>query len=132
MHIERVRSAYRAGTIIALLYLFWIIAPTVWPHVVTYGHLVANGARASRNANEDPNKLRGPILEAMLVQSGHFPADSEPQCQPANREWDYVCSYMPAPLRSRARLQFGVNVDSQRWTKVSSIVAEGTPVPAPQ
>jgi len=127
MHIERVHSAYRVATIIALLYLFWIITPTVWPHVVTYGHLVTSSARGV-----DPTKLRAPILEAMLLQSGHFPPDSQPQCQPANREWDYVCSYMPSPMRSRARLQFGVDVDSQRWTKVASIVAEGTPVPAPQ
>jgi len=100
---------------------------TVWPHVVTYGHLVTSSARGV-----DPTKLRAPILEAMLLQSGHFPPDSQPQCQPANREWDYVCSYMPKARQSSARLQFGVDVDSQRWTKVASIVAEGTPVPAPQ
>ena len=108
-----------------------LITPTVWPHVVTYWHLVSGSAQASRTLKVDPTKLRAPILEAMLRQSGHFPG-SEPQCQPANRDWDYVCSYVPAPLRSRARLQFGVNVDSQSWTEVSSIVAGGTPVPAPQ
>ena len=132
MHIERVHSAYRLATIIALLYALWVVTPTVWPHVVTYGELIAGSARASRSANADPNKLRAPVLEAMLQQSGHFPADSEPHCQPLSPEWDYVCSYMPAPLQSRARLRFGVNVDSQRWTKVSSIVGESTPVPAPQ
>ena len=132
VHIERARAAYRAATIIALLYLLWVITPTVWPHVVTYGQLVAGSARASRAANADRNKLRAPALESMLLQSGHFPADSEPHCQPLSREWDYVCSYIPTPLQSRARLHFGVNVDSQRWIKVSSIVAEGTPVPAPQ
>ena len=132
MHIERVHSAYRVATIIALLYALWAITPTVWPHVVTYGQLVASSARASRASKVDPNRLRAPALESMLLQSGHFPAESEPHCQPVSLEWDYVCSYMPAPLQSRARLHFGVNVDSQRWIKVSSIVAEGTPVPAPQ
>ena len=132
MHIERVHSAYRAATIIALLYALWVVTPTVWPHVVTYGRLVASGARSSKAADERPNKLHAPALESMLVQSGHFPEDSQPHCQPLSRQWDYVCSYMPTPLHSRARLHFGVNVDSQRWIKVSSIVAEGTPVPAPQ
>src|SRR5947207_12567647 len=96
MDIERVQSAYRLGTIIALLYAFWIITPTVWPGVRTYFTVVAGTARAPR-ASADPNKLSAAKLESMLLESKQFPADSRPHCQPSNRDWDYVCSYMPTP-----------------------------------
>jgi hypothetical protein len=130
--IERVQSAYRLATIIALLYAFWIITPTVWPHVRNYMNVVAGHAYASRTDSVDPNKLSAAKLESMLVQSEEFPSDSQPHCRAADRDWDYLCTYLPAASQSRLRLQFGVNVDSTHWLKVSSIVREGGPVPAPQ
>jgi hypothetical protein len=68
----------------------------------------------------------------MLLESKQFPPESQPRCQPAARDWDYVCSYIPDPRRSSARLQFGLDVDATRWIKVSSIVPLGTQVPGPQ
>lgn len=137
VHIERVNSAYRLGVCIALVYALWKFGPTLWPYVANYGHVVADGARASRAAaapqqqiQPQPNKLSAPKLEAMLLESRQFPPDSRPQCYPVPVNWDYVCSYTPKASQSTRRLQFGVKVDATRWVKVSSIVPVGSPVPA--
>jgi hypothetical protein len=124
------------------VYGLWKFAPTFWPYVANYGHVVRESARASRAASAAPQRneaqprsaaLQGKLsardLESMLLASKQFPPDSHPQCQPAFVNWDYVCSYMPKPSQSAGRLQFGVKVDATRWTQVSSIVPAGTPVP---
>jgi hypothetical protein len=141
VHIERLNSAYRLGIAIALVYALWKFAPTFWPGVIAYKNVVVDNARASRAAadagksrvaTDVPGKLSAANLESMLRESKQFPPDAEPRCQPAARDWDYVCSYMPEPRRSSARLQFGVQVDAARWLKVSSIVPTGVAVPAPR
>jgi hypothetical protein len=130
VHIERLNSAYRLGIAIALVYALW----TFWPGVMAYRDLVVGSARASRAtaAAPRPGKLSAANLETMLRESKQFPPDAEPRCQPAARDWDYVCSYMPERRRSSARLQFGVAVDAARWVKVSSMVPAGVAVPAPR
>jgi hypothetical protein len=54
------------------------------------------------------------------------------RCTPAARDWDYVCSYMPTPLQSATRLEFGVTVDEKQWVKTSPIVPAGTVIPPPR
>jgi hypothetical protein len=134
VHIERVSSAYRLGIAIALAYALWTLGPTFWPGVVAYKDVVVGSARASRTAASagERGKLSPANLETLLLQSKQFPPGSQPQCEPAPRDWDYVCSYIPQPGASAPRLQFGVNVDAMRWVKVSAMVPTGAAVPAPQ
>jgi hypothetical protein len=128
MHIERVNSAYRLGLGIALLYLLWTLAP----NLQSYANLVVRGAHQSQSVKAQRNKLSAVNLESALRQSKQFGSNSQLHCEPAAQDWDYVCSYMPTPLQSTTRLQFGVSVDATRWVKVSGVVPMGTILPSPQ
>jgi len=147
MHIERVNSAYRLGLGIALAYLLW----AQFPNIRTFVNLAASGARQSQavaaaqpnqvsaanfaaqlRQSKQRNKLSGEYLEVQLLQSKHFAWNSQLRCVVAARDWDYVCSYLPTPLQSRTRLQFGVNVDATRWLKVSDVVPAETILPPPK
>ena len=127
MHIERVNSAYRVGLSIALLYMLWLMIPDVR----RVGDLIVNGARRSRAAASQPKKLTAADLESALWQSKRFALNSQLRCETAARDWDYVCSYLPTPLQSQTRLQFGVTVDATQWVEVSSVVPVETMLPRP-
>jgi hypothetical protein len=138
MNAQRFNSAYRLALGIVLVYVLWMIVP----HAVAYAKLVGGGARRSQNARvqrQNPSavqrqnqKLTAPQLVALLVQTNQVAPNAELQCTAARRDWDYVCSYMPKPLASPRRLQFGLNVDATRWTKVSRHMPMGAAVLPPQ
>ena len=129
MHIERVNSAYRLGLGIALLYMLWTLAP----NIRSLANLAVSGARHSQTLDAaQRNKLSAANLESALRQSKQFAWNTQLRCEIAARDWDYVCSYMPTPLQSQTRLQFGVNVDATRWVKVSDVVPIETILPPPK
>jgi hypothetical protein len=119
-------SAYRVGLAIALVYATW----TLGPNVVSYADLVRRGAQPSAPATGP--KVSAEKLESMLIDAKQFAPDSRLDCQPADKHWDYVCTYLPTPRQSRERLQFGISVDAAKWVSVSRIVPMGTIIPAPR
>ena len=129
MDAARFNSAYRTVLGIVLVYVLFMLVP----HVVQYTKLVAGGTRPSKAREAGPRqKLSAPDLAALFAQANRLGADAQIRCEPATRDWDYVCSYIPTALKSQTRLHFGVTVDLKRWTKVSSIVPVGTPIPPPK
>jgi hypothetical protein len=128
MHVEDFNSAYRLGLGIALLYLLWIMVPDV----KRVANLVVAGARQSQANASQSTKLSAANLEAALWKSKRFALNSQLRCETAARDWDYVCSYLPTPLQSQTRLQFGVNVDATQWVKVSEFVPFETTLPPPR
>jgi hypothetical protein len=131
MHIERVNSAYRLGFLIAFIFVLWRFAPIVGPHVRTYFEVVGANARRSHTASAaKPGKVSARFVEATLQPN--FQLGSQLVCVPADRNWDYVCSYMLAPRRSRTTLQFGVTVDATSVLQISRAVPSGTEVPLPK
>jgi len=128
MDIERYNSAYRLGIGIALAYVIWLLIPVVR----NYADVVATTSRQSAQLNAERPKLSAAGLESELGQHTQFGQDSGIHCEPANRDWDYVCSYLPTPKQSPTRLQFGVTVDEKRWVDVSRVVPVGTIVPPPE
>jgi hypothetical protein len=129
MHIERVNSAYRLAFIIAFVYAVWTFAPVVGPHVRTYFEVVAANSR--RSVAVQPGKVSARFVEATLEPNGFQPG-SQLRCVLADRNWDYVCSYMPAPRQSRTTLQFGVTVDATQVLQVSRAVPLGSEIPPPK
>ena len=125
MDVLRFNSAYRLGLALALGYALW----TLGPNVMSYADLV-RGAQPSKAAKAP--KLSADRLESMLIEAKQFAPDSQLDCEPADKHWDYVCTYLPTPRHSRDRLQFGISVDAARWVEVSRIVPMGTIIPAPQ
>jgi hypothetical protein len=77
-------------------------------------------------------KLSPAALESLLIRAKQFAPNSGLRCNPAARDWDYVCSYMPTPLQSKTRLEFGVTVDEKRWLNVSRVVPAGSILPPPR
>lgn len=135
MHAERFNSAYRLAMGIVLIYVLWMIVP----HAIAYAKLIGGGARRSQNrgavqrqTTAQRDKLSAPELVALLVQTNQVAPNAELQCKAAPRDWDYVCSYMPKPLESPTRLQFGLNVDAKRWIKVSRHMPMAAVVLPPQ
>jgi hypothetical protein len=129
MDAERFHSAYRFALGIVLVYVLLMLVP----QAVQFSKLVAGGRRRPQTREAaSRQKLSAATLESTLRQSHGLGADSQLRCEPADRDWDYVCSYIPTALHSRTRLQFGVDVDAKRSTKVSSVVPVGTAVPPPQ
>jgi hypothetical protein len=126
---ERFHSAYRFALGIVLVYVLLMLVP----QAVQFSKLVTGGARRpqTRQAAAGP-KLSAANLESALRQAHRLGADAQLRCKPADRDWDYVCSYIPTALQSQTRLQFGVDVDAKRSTKISSVVPVGTAVPPPQ
>jgi len=126
---ERQYSAYRIGLGIALVYLVFVY---LIPAVLNYSALVTRTTRDSHRLIAQQHRLSAADLESMLRQQRQFAGPSQLQCTPAVREWDYVCIYLPTPLQSQTRLQFGVAVDSTRWVQVSRVVPIGTSIPPRQ
>lgn len=126
---ERFNSAYRLGIGIVLIYVLWQLVPSV----LSYTQLVGDATRYSRKAAAAQHqKLSAAKLESALVQLKQFGPNSQLHCTPADGGWDYVCSYLPTPLQSQTRLQFGVTVDATHWVKISRVVPMGTVVPPPR
>ena len=126
MKAERFHSAYRLGLGITLVYVLWLLVPAVRG----YTSLVVSTTRQSRMvAAAQRPKLTAANLESALRREPAFGPKSLIHCEPAARDWDYVCNYLPTPLQSPTRLQFGVSVDAVRWVKVSRVVPMGTILP---
>ena len=70
-------------------------------------------------------------LEEMLREAQVVRADSQVRCEPADRDWNYVCNHMPTPQQSAKRLQFGISVDASRCLAASAEVPLETDVPPP-
>jgi len=125
---ERFRSGYRAALTIALLFVLWMLIP----HVRAYGDLVMHQARESRKITAQLHKLSVADLQAEYVRARIVSPNAGLRCVSAEHDWDYVCSYMPTPLQSKARLAFGVIVDETRVLQTSRRVPEGAVLPSPQ
>jgi hypothetical protein len=114
MNAGRFKFAYGLGLALALVYVIWLLIPWVM------------------NYSAQRHKLSTVDLVSQLKQHKQFAGRSQLHCERAVRDWDYVCSYMPTPLQSKTRLQFGIAVDSTRWVQVSRAVPMGTIIPSPQ
>jgi hypothetical protein len=125
---ERFSSAYRVALTIVLVYLLWALIP----NVRAYADLVIRPTRGSRATMAKQRKLSQADLEAALIRVQQVAPNAGLRCTRADRDWDYVCSYMPTPLQSKTRLEFGVIVDEKRWVNVSRIVPAGTMLPPPR
>ena len=122
-------SAYRIGLTIALLCALGLLVP----RVLAYADLVARTTKESRRitAPPQPHKLTAIDLQTGYLKARMVSPQSGLRCTRAERDWDYVCSYMPTPLQSKTRLAFGVMVDETRVLQTSRAVPEGTMLPAP-
>jgi hypothetical protein len=131
MDPNRFNSAYCLGLRIVLIY---VVLTMLVPRALEFANLVVSNARRSQTVNAQSHKLSSADLEAALRGAKQFGPNSQLDCnhEPAAPDWDYVCSYMPTPLQSPTRLQFGVNVDATRWVKVSRVMPMGTILPRPQ
>jgi len=55
------------------------------------------------------------------------------RCEERGSPWSYVCSFVPTPTTSTARLRFGVMVDSKGMVReLSSLSPEGTVLAPPR
>ena len=78
------------------------------------------------------SKLNATGLEIALQREPQFKPESQLHCKKATRGWDYTCSYLPTPLLSPTRLQFGARVDATSWVELSRVVPAGTIIPRPR
>jgi hypothetical protein len=83
------------------------------------------------NTTRQP-KLSATALEIVLQREPQFKPENQVRCKAATRGWDYTCSYMPAPVLSPTRVQFGLRVDAAGWVERSRVVPSGTIIPRPQ
>ena len=125
---ERFYSAYRLALKIVLVCLLLALIPQVG----AYADLVLRIARGSRSIAARQRKMSAADLESSLARATRLAPTADLRCKPADRDWDYVCSYMPTPLQAKTRLEFGVTVDEKRWIDASSMVPAGTTVPPPR
>jgi hypothetical protein len=124
---EGFNGAYRAVLTIVFLFVLWMLIP----HVRAYVNLVTQSTEASGKIAAQLRKLSAADLQAKFIGARQFAPDAGLRCRRAEREWDYVCSYMPTPKQSTTRLEFGVIVDQMRWLSTSRRVPEGTSLPPP-
>lgn len=120
-------SAYRTGLTLVLLLVLWMLIP----HVRAYVDLVMQNTRESRKITAQLHKLSATDLQTAYLQARIVSPRAGLRCTRAERDWDYVCSYMPTPLQSQTRVEFGVIVDDARVLKTSRAVPEGTILPPP-
>lgn len=131
-------SAYRFGLKIAL---FCVLLALI-PQIRSYADLVIPTARDSRSISapqEKPTqekpaqgKLSAANLELQFARASRLAPNADLRCKPADRGWDYTCSYLPTPLQSTTRLEFGISVDEKTWVRVSPVVPAGTTIPPPR
>jgi len=82
----------------------------------------------SRKIAAQLHKLSAADLQTAYLQARVVTPEADLRC---TRDWDYVCSYMPTPLKSKTRLEFGVMVDETHVLQTSRPVPEGTILPFP-
>lgn len=121
-------SAYRAVLTIALIAVLLMMVP----YVRAYAALVIHTTQDSRKITAQLHKLSAADLQAEYLRARIVTPNAGLRCARAERDWDYVCSYMPTPFKSKTRLEFGVIVDETRVLKTSRTVPEGTTLPSPQ
>jgi hypothetical protein len=124
---ERFTSAYRAALTIVLLFVAWMMIP----HVRAFADMLTHQTRESRRITAQLGKLSATDLQAAYLRARIVTPNAGLRCTRAESDWDYVCSYMPTPLQSKARLAFGVVVDETRVLQTSRPVPEGTSLPSP-
>jgi len=125
---EQFHSAYRLALKIVFAYVLLMLIP----QVRAYADLVIRTARDSRSLSARQRKLSAADLESSFAQANRLPPNADLRCKPVDHDWDYVCGYMPTPLQSKTRLEFGVSVDEKRWVDVSRMVPAGTIIPPPR
>lgn len=118
-------SAYRIAMVIVLIYVLWALVP----HLRAYSALVMRTGQESRATTA--RKMSAADLEAHLIDARIVSQNAGLRCTRAPRDWDYVCSYMPTPLQSQTRVEFGLIVDEKRWLNTSRTVPAGTTLPPP-
>jgi hypothetical protein len=102
------------------------------PEIQGYVDLVRRTTQSSRAMSAAPAKMSAAELASTFARAQRIPPNADFRCRPADRDWDYVCSYMPTPSQSKTRVELGFAVDSKRWIKASGIVPEGTTIPPPR
>ena len=122
---EGLHSAYR----LALKIVLACVLLALIPQVRSYADLVIQSSRNSRSLATRQGKLSAADLESSFARANRFAPNADLRCKPVDRDWDYVCGYMPTPLQSHTRLEFGVSVDEKGWVDVSRIVPAGTIIP---
>lgn len=125
---ERFRSAYRAVLTIVLLFVLLMLIP----HVRAYADMLMQQTRESRRITAQLRKLSAADLQSEYLRARIVSPNAGLRCTRAEHDWDYVCSYMPTPLQSKTRLEFGVIVDETRVLQTSRPVPEGTGLPSPK
>ena len=147
---DRRHSAYRIGLGIALVYF---VVVYLVPSALNLSNMLMQTSQNShrflqesrRFIAQQPNlsgavqnehklratehKLSAVDLESMMRRQPQFAGPAQLHCTPAVRDWDYVCSYLPIPLQSKTRMQFGIAVDSTQWVGFSYVVPMGTAIP---
>jgi hypothetical protein len=123
---EQFYSAYRFVLTIALIGVVLLLIP----EIRRYADLVITTTRHSAITATPQRKLSAADLQVAFINAHQFAPNSGLQCRPAVRDWDYVCSYLPTPVQSTTRLEFGVTVDSKRWLSVSAKVPAGCVLPS--
>jgi hypothetical protein len=114
------------GIGIGLLYALWVLIPRIGG----FAQFIMAQEHESHAIIASQRKLSAPNLEAMLARDTPV-TNAQIHCEPAQRDWDYVCTYKAAGLRSQPRLHFGVAVDAMRWVQISPAVPVETAVPPP-
>ena len=125
---ERFHSAYRLALKIVLLCVLLALIP----QVRSYGDLVIATARDSRGLSARQRKLSVADLELLFARANRLAPNADLRCKPADRDWDYACSYLPTPLQSTTRLEFGISVNEKVWVDASRMVPAGTTIPPPR
>jgi hypothetical protein len=120
-----------APTCASRIQLLVYVLLALMPEIRAYADLVIPTSRNSRTAATQQRKLSSADLESALIRAKPFAPNSGLRCNAPVRDWDYVCSYMPTPLQSTTRVEFGVTVDEKRWLGVSRIVPAGSVLPPP-
>ena len=144
---RRRNSVYRIGLGIALVYF---VVVYLVPSALNFSNIMMrtsqdshrflqdahrfiaqqpNLTAAGHNSSAAGRKLSAADLESMMRRQPQFAGRAQLHCTPAVRDWDYVCSYLPIPLQSKTRMQFGIAVDSTQWVGFSYVVPMGTAIP---
>ena len=129
---QRDPAQFHSAHRLALKIVLALVLLALIPQVRAYADLVIRTTRDSRSLAARQRKLSAADLESSFAHANRLPPNAELRCKPADRDWDYVCSYMPTPSQSKTRLEFGATVDEKRWVDASPVVPAGTMIPPPR
>ena len=101
------------------------------PQVHAYSDLVLHNGQQSRDPPAQSGKMNAADLEGKLIDARVVAQDTGLHCTRAASDWDYVCSYMPTTLQSKAAVKFGVIVDEKRWLQISRTTPAAATLPPP-